>query len=412
MPIKEMTDTMTHSETHGISSTADESSGDGPGALLLAHKDPTTGHYVVPSPIAGEPLTFRPGAKCLTEEQFMILGPLGIKREYDPGAVLNFLMDARARGFNPFSREIFLMRYKTRLGLQYVHHIGIHGMRRHVNDTRTYRGMKPVMFAGDDGTWVDVWPYRDATPHVCRVQMINTEWDDLVVSDAYYDEYVPMVPVWDNGVKTGEVEPAPMWRLGRDGGKANLMLRKVATAATFREGWSAMLGNWYDRTEMERMAVESDTIVREGTAAAAADTTSTRRANAYLHAQGAKVVDGLDVGAHVLDQVDEPDSSPKDRVRAMLLAERDAMAAITGVTPTFLTERWSAARAGADFDTWDNLGEMAAHLQNCRRHVATVLRATGRAEMADRYASAEMPATLAEMFGVDRVEALQMEPAR
>ena len=96
----------------------------------------------------------------------------------------------------------------------------------------------------------------------------------------------------------------------------------------------------------------------------------------------------------------------------MLLAERDAQAAITGVTPAFLTERWSEARGGAEFDTWANLGEMAGHLQNCRRHVGTVLRATGRAEMADRYASAEMPATLAEMFGVDRVEALQMETAR
>lgn len=404
---------MTHSDPQGSSPAAEQSSGDATGgALLLAHKDPATGHYVVPSPIAGEPLTFRPGAKCLTEEQFMILGPLGIKREYDPGAVLNFLMDARARGFNPFSREIFLMQYKTRQGLQYIHHIGIHGMRRHVNDTRTYRGMKPVLFAGDDGKWIDVWPYRDATPHVCRVQMINSEWDELVISDAYYDEYVPMVPVWENGNKTDLEQPAPMWRLGRDGGKANLMIRKCATAGTFREGWSAMLGNWYDRTEMERMAVESDTIVREGAAAAAADTTSTRRAQAYVHAQGIKVVDGLEVGAHVLDQVDEPDAMPADRVRAMLLAERDAQAAITGVTPAFLTERWSEARGGADFDTWANLGEMAAHLQLCRRHVGAALRASGRAEMADRYAGAEMPATLAEMFGVDRVEALQMETAR
>lgn len=403
---------LAHSETQGSSPDAGESSESTAAtqALILAHRDESTGNIVVPTPVDGNPLEFRPGAKCLTEEQHLLLGPLGIKREYDPAAVLNFLMDARRRGFDPFSREIFLMLYKTRFGPQYTHHIGIHGMRRHVVATRTYGGILPVKYSGDDGKWLDIWPYRDVAPYVCRVVLRHREWDEPVQLDAYYDEYAPMVDEYVDDVRTGLKVPAPMWRPGAQGGKANLMIRKCATAGAFREGWPAMLGNWYDKTEFERVQAESDDLH----AAQAANSREARRAQAYAASRGGRTVDAADLGVTLVERAaaagvvdpDAPDTMPADRVRAMLLAERDAQAAILDRTPAFMVARWREAHAGADFEAAP-LGQIAAHLEACRSYVVTRLRADGRAEMADRYAAAERPGTLTELFGVQRVDALQ-----
>lgn len=404
---------MAQPETNGSSTPVEQSStagGSDARDLVLAHRDPSTGNVVFPSPVSGQPLEFRPGAKCLSEEQFMILGPLGIKREYDPAAVLNFLMDAQRRGFDPYSREIFLLLYRTRFGPQYTHHIGIHGMRRHVVGTGQYGGLEPVKFAGDDGKWLDIWPYRDATPYVCRARMRHLGWNELVEVDGYFDEFAPLVDEYIDDRKTGNKILSPMWRPGAEGGKANLMIRKCTLAMGFREGWPAMLGNWYDQAEFAKAQVENDEIIRTGAAAAAADDTATRRQRAYL-SDRSRIIEGDQVGAVLLERPgDQADEMPGDRVRAMLLAERDAQAAIVGQTPAFMVARWREARGGADFNTAP-LGQIAAHLEVCRSYVVTELRKQGRAEMADRYQDAQRPGTLVDMFGVDRVEALTMEKA-
>lgn len=397
---------MQRSSDEGNSQPAESSSTVAGSELVVARLDEATGEIVIPTPITGGFLRFDITAKLLDEKQFAVLGPLGMRRDYAPAAVAHFLQDAMRRGFDPFSSEIFLLRYQTWQGPQYTHHIGIHGMRRHVFETGTYKGIKPIMYAGDDGVWRDIWTYQDAVPYVCRAQMVHTGWDELVQMDAYYDEFVPMIDEKDqHGQRTGRKVPGPMWRPGRQGGKANLMLSKVTRAQAFREGWPATLTGWYEPTEFERNRVESDEIITT------VDQTRAERRNAeYVQAQRVRTVDGAALGVTVVetpgdgDEGDGPTTMPADRVRAMLLTELDAQAAILGKPPAFMVTRWQETRRRPWTEA--TLGEIAAHVRNCRSHIVTALRAQGRHEMADRYAESEMPATLVDMFGVADLEAL------
>lgn len=402
------------SPTPGTHETIMEGAGDQVArvsGLAVARLDEATGEIVIPTPITDGFLRFDITAKLLDEKQFAVLGPLGMRRDYAPAAVAHFLQDALRRGFDPYSGEIFLLRYWTSQGPQYTHHIGIHGMRRHVVETGTYRGLKPVLYAGDDGKWRDIWPYQDAVPYVCRAQMVHTEWDELVQMDAYYDEFVPMIDEKDaGGAKTGQKVPAPMWRPGRQGGKGNLMLSKVTRAQTFREGWPAQLTGWFEPTEFERNRVESDALL-EGID----QTRAQRREAEYQQSRRRRTVDGAALGVVVTetagdDQGDGPTTMPGDRVRSMLLAELDAQATIIGKSRDFVAARWESTRGGRQF-AQASIGEIAALVANCRGYVTTVLREQGRHEMAERYAEwcaapNTRPGTLLELFGVADLDAL------
>lgn len=378
---------MTRSNDDGNSPQAEPSST--PGSDLVVARLNDAGEVEVRTPVAGDALRFVKGAKFLTEEQFTILGPLGIKREWDPAAVLNFLMDAGRRGFDPYSKEIHLMRYKGRDGFQYVHHIGIHGMRRHADETGLYGGIKPVRYAGDDGKWVEVWPYRDKAPYACKVIMVRRDWDEPIEQVGYYDEFAPLVDEWIDNVKTGRQIPAPMWRPGPGGGMATVMLAKCTKAMTFREGWPNRFGNWYAAEEFHRAKVEGD----QG---AHVDERADRRQQAYAAATGAQTIDGEAVET-VVDP--DQDTMPAHRVRAMLLAELAAQAEIIGRDVAFMVSRWQETRSRS-FDT-ASIGEVASHVRECRPYIVTALRAAGRHEVADRYAEAPMPGTLLELFGAD-----------
>lgn len=394
---------MTLPSEEGSSTPAETSSESATGELVVARLDEATGEIVIPTPITDGFLRFDITAKLLDEKQFAVLGPLGMRRDYAPSAVAHFLQDALRRGFDPFSGEIFLLRYWTTQGAQYTHHIGIHGMRRHVVETGTYRGLKPIQYAGDDGVWHDVWPYQDAVPYVCRAVMLHTGWDEPVQMDAYYDEFVPMIDEKEGGEKTGRKVPAPMWRPGSQGGKANLMLSKVTRAQAFREGWPAKLTGWYEPTEFDRNRVESDELLK-----GVDQTRAERRQAAYAEAQRGRTVDGAALGVTVTDTTadgDGPTTMPGERVRAMLLTELDAQAAIIGRPRSFMVARWQEARGGRPFAE-ASIGEMARHVQNCRPHIVAELRKQDRHEMADRYAASEIPATLVDMFGVADLQAL------
>lgn len=398
---------MTHSPQDGSSTQVETSSSATlatAGELVVAHRDPVSGHIVIPTPIEGAPLEFRPGAKCLTEEQHELLGPLGIRREWSPAAVAHFLMDARRRGFDPYGGEIFLLQYRTRQGDQYVHHIGIHGMRRHVIETRLFRGIDPMRYCGDDGKWLEIWPYRDVTPYACKVVMQHAEFG-TIEQVGYYDEFAPMVDEWvgeaGHRVKTGNQVPSPMWRPAAQQGKPTIMLSKCTRAMAFREGWPARFTNWYEPTEMDRMRVESDQIVT-----AASNDRAARREAAYAASGRGQTVDGDQVGAVLLERPAAGDEtvSGMDRVRAMLTAELAAQAAIVGQTPEFLVTRWQQGHGKPWAEA--TVSEQAAHLQAIRPYVVRALRDGGRHETADRYAEAPMPGTLAELFGTPQVPAM------
>lgn len=373
--------------------------------LSIASRDPKTGEYVITTPIEGEFLRFRPGAKAIPQEAMPVLGPLGIKREWDPAFVLAFLLDAHKRGFDPYSKEIFLMQYRSRQGPTYVHHIGIAGMRRHAHETGQFGGVRPVRYCGDDGKWVEVWRYPDQVPYACKVTMIKRDWEEPIEKVGYYDEFAPMQDEWITDrsgadIKTGAKIPTPMWRSAKNHGKPTIMLAKCVTAMGFREGWSARFSSWYEPAEFDRARVE--------TAALLVDERAERRQEAYTAATGSSVVDGAQVGAVLLDRDQAGDSMPADRVRAMLLAELDAQAAILGVPTSHMTAKWQATRGGRPF-VGARLSEQAAHIRGCRSYVVTKLREQGRHEIADRYAAAVDIGTLMELFGTSMAGLLQSQ---
>jgi hypothetical protein len=368
------------------------------------HYDANLNELIIPTPFSGGNVRFTPGERRLTAKQMAILGPASIRPDYDAMYVAAFLADCHARGLDPWSGEAYLMRYKGSTdGPTYVRHIGIYGFLRLAEGTGGYEGMDQVLYQGEaEDKWMEVWKYRDEPPFAAKVTSYRTGRRPQPVV-TLYDEYAPMVDEKiqekrpDGSTKviyTGRKVPAPMWRTGREGGKASAMLAKVDRAASLRLLFPRKFGGFYEPAELEKSAAEARSSHPDD-----GETAQARRA-AYADAR--RTVDGADVGATVRETItvtasDDAGTAEAD-VRALLLAELDAQARLLGYDREALTRRWSAARDGQDFAT-ATIATMTGHVHRYREYLVGKLRDTGRHRLAEKYHTAPLVGTLEALFG-------------
>lgn len=367
--------------------------------------DAATKELVVPTPFEGGFLRFDLAERTLNREQMAVLGPARIKPDFDPAYVAAFLADCHARGLDPWSGEVYLMRYKTSDGPQYVRHIGIYGFLRVAEESGCFRGMEQVLFQGpDDDRWVEVWKYKDVPPFAAKAVSHRTDGRLPSPVVANFDEYAPLVDEVikerkPNGniktIYTGRKVWAPMWRPAAEGGKATVMISKCGRSASLRLLFPRRFGGFYEPAELEKTVTE----FRGAPAGYDDGETATARRAAYEQAQ--RTVDGAEVGATVRETITIHDQADTQDQRALLLAELDAQARLLGQDREWMTRRWSAARGGQAFET-ASVATMIGHVHRYRPYVIDRLRETGRHRLAERYNTAPTVGTLEVLFGTVR----------
>ena len=370
----------------------------------LFHYNPDTGETTIPTMIEGATLTFYSGQTTLNQAQLVLLGPLGIEANWNPQHVMVFLMTCLTRGFDPWGREAYLLRYRDSTsadGWRYINHTGIPGFRSGSERTGLYLGRDQPLYSGDDGVWREVWPYRDVAPYAAKVIVKRADRDPTGYV-ALYDEYAPHKEIWKDGKRTGQFEITAGWRPAAQGGKPFLMLGKCAEAGAHRAGFPQVHSGFYVEEEFHRLraAEERPTVsdkLRQAHAAAQAaagepeDGDQPARETITVTVPPADGFDPAD-----LDTVPEQTSPDPEAIRDLLLAELNAQGAVLGKD---VRRRWEL-RHGRPFDTATPT-EVQAHVHKIRPYVITALATADRQQELSVYRQAAAFGTLAELFGRD-----------
>jgi phage recombination protein Bet len=362
----------------------------------VAHYDPDAGTITIATGIPNHFLTFTRGQRVLNEEQMHLLSPLGIEAGWDPAQVAVFLMQARARDLNPWAKEAYLLL----LGGKYVNHTGIGGFRRLAEETGLYAGKIGPQWCGPDGQWLDVWLKRDEAPYAARCGILRKDRETPDWAVAYYDEYAPLIDetVWNDQqrrkVKTGKRVYAAKWKLGKDGGSANLMIAKCAEAAAFRAAFPKKFGGFYESAETDRMRAEAFETDKPEQTPAATEAAARRKAAYQAAHQDAEQATAAAETRPMFEQLGYGDVVAK----ALLLAELQEHGVIVGKTREEMTARWSAARGGAPITAWP-LGDVAKFMLGVREIVAQHLRALARDDEAAALLQAPPVGPVTVVFG-------------
>lgn len=370
-----------------------------PDGREVATYDTNVGSLRVPTPFGGH-LEINPKQRVFTDEQMVILSPIGVEAGWDPRVVMTFLSECNERGLDPWQREAYLMLYAGK----FIRHVGIDGFRKRGESTGEYRGRLGPFVCDEDEKWREIWPYKDRAPVAAKVGILRAGFDGPVWATAMYDEYVPMQDEsrWDprekRKVKTGNRVPTSNWRRAADGGKPMVMLGKCAEAQAWRVAFPARFGGFYAPEELERLRAEL--------AATQPDPAAEKRRAAFAEAQAAasggreRIVVDATVGptAAAPDQAETFPTAAGDQDLPLLLAELDEQAEVLGKSVAELSARWSASRNGRAITT-ATAAELADHVYRIRPYVVTALREQKRDAEADRYEQAPPVGTCAELFG-------------
>jgi phage recombination protein Bet len=359
-----------------------------PNGREAATYDTEAGAIRIPTQVGGVFLTFTPDQKVMSEQQLVLLAPLGVEAGWDPRQVAVFLMECQERGLNPWNREAYLMFYAGK----YIRHIGIDGFRKRGESTGQYRGRLGPFWCDTDGKWLEFWPHRDRPPVAAKVGLIRSTFDEPVWAVAMYDEYVATKPVWRDGRKTGEVEITAQWKPAVQGGKPSVMLAKVAEAQAWRVTFPERFGGFYAPEEFDKDRAEQQS----------ANPAAEKRKAAFAAAQAgpaaATPAGGDVVDAQVVDDTTDPVREFGDAERELLFAELDEQAEVLGKTVTDLSARWSKSRDGRDIKT-ATAAEIADHVHRIRPYVLDALREQKRDDEAAKYEQAPPVGTCEELFG-------------
>lgn len=360
----------------------------------VASYNTEAGTLRAPTPFGGY-LEIGPKQRVFTEEQMVILAPLGVEAGWDPRVVMTFLIECRERGLDPWQRETYLMLYAGK----FIRHIGIDGFRKRGESTGEYKGRLGPFVCDADEKWREIWPHKDRPPVAAKVGILRAGFDGPVWATAMYDEYVPMQDEtkWDPAkrqkAKTGRRVPTSNWRCAVDGGKPMVMLGKCAEAQAWRAAFPARFGGFYIPEEFERQRAEE-------AGAGGDDAATVKRKAAFAEAQTASQGDRerIVIDAEVVPDTADSGQPFGEAEKQQLLAELDEQAEVLGKTVTALCERWSASRGGRAIDT-ATAAELADHVHRIRPYVIDALREQKRDVEADRYEQAPPAGTCDELFG-------------
>lgn len=148
---------------------------------------------------------------------------------------LFFLEVCKARGLNPFNREIYAIPRGGKMTIQ----VGIDGLRILAERTQKYRGQLGPYFCGGDGQWREEW-LEDAPPVAAKVGVLRDGFEKPIWAVARYKAY--------------NQENNPLWKKMPD-----VLLSKCSEALALRKAFPQAMAGLYAHEEMMQAdrAVES-----------------------------------------------------------------------------------------------------------------------------------------------------------
>lgn len=195
-----------------------------------------------------EALILRQDQNEFTQQQLAALRALGVE-EASPGDLMLFLNTAQRTGLDPFSKQIYMVGRRQKVGDSWVTkqtiQVGIDGFRLVARRAASASGekfsMDDTLWADDEGHWHDLWIWPQP-PTAAKVVVHRGEGTFSGV--ATYQEYVGT----KRDKSTGKQVPNSMWAA-----KPALMLAKCAEALALRKAFPNDLANVYTPDEMDNV---------------------------------------------------------------------------------------------------------------------------------------------------------------
>lgn len=160
-----------------------------------------------------------------SNEQVQIMKKTVAKNVSDPEFFF-FLEVCKARGLNPFNREIYAIPRGQTMTIQ----VSIDGMRILAERSGKYRGQIGPEFCGSDGQWLDCW-LSDEPPVAARVGVLRADFDRPIFAVARYKAYAqPNNPLWKS--------------------MPEVMLQKCAESLALRKAFPQNTAGLYTNEEM------------------------------------------------------------------------------------------------------------------------------------------------------------------
>jgi phage recombination protein Bet len=163
-----------------------------------------------------------------------------------------FLAQCERTGLDPFARQIFFVKRKTRQQVNgkwetvEVASIqnSIDGFRVIAERSDKYAGQLGPFWCGEDGEWKDVW-LRNVPPRAAKIGILRKDFKEPLWAVALWDEYCQMIKV------ENEWQPGPMWKK-----MGALMLAKCAESLALRKAFPQDLSGLYTSDEMAQAGGE------------------------------------------------------------------------------------------------------------------------------------------------------------
>lgn len=194
--------------------------------------------------VAPQQAVVKPTELSFTPEQVQVIKDTIAKGATDE-ELQYFLAVCEATGFDPFRREIHLVKRWSAKEQREVPtiQVGIDGLRGQAETTGQYAGQRGPFWCGPDGKWVDIW-LKDEAPAAAKVEILRHGFTEPLVSTAKFSSYCQTF----YNKETKRREPMGLWNTMPEG-----QLAKCAEALGLRRAFPRSLRGLYIAEELQQM---------------------------------------------------------------------------------------------------------------------------------------------------------------